>query len=110
MSSCRCRSNGINKSMSHSSKESIALSNHLHTIFQHCIPLIIMNLGRMASKSIVNKAVGPVGYGMLGLTVPWAPLEHEVAASLLKRALERGANLWNTVCFHCSVYGSPNFG
>jgi pyridoxine 4-dehydrogenase len=69
-----------------------------------------MNLGRMASKSIVNKAVGPVGYGMLGLTVPWAPLEHEVAASLLKRALERGANLWNTVCFHCSVYGSPNFG
>jgi pyridoxine 4-dehydrogenase len=58
-----------------------------------------MKFGKAAATRITNRAVGPVGYGMLGLTVPWAPLEHDIAATLLKKALEQGANLWNTVCY-----------
>jgi pyridoxine 4-dehydrogenase len=63
-----------------------------------------MYLNSTAPKSVVNKAVGPVGYGMLGLTVPWAPFEHDAAARLLKKALEQGANLWNTVNILHSMY------
>ena len=57
----------------------------------------IMNVGRPASTRVVNKPVGAIGYGLLGLVVPWNPLEKEVAAGLLKTALEQGANLWNSV-------------
>ncbi|KAL7626104.1 hypothetical protein AAE478_002874 [Parahypoxylon ruwenzoriense] len=58
-----------------------------------------MSLGRAAPTSINGKAVGPVGYGMLGLTRPgsWAPVQYPVAAEAMKAALEHGANLWNGV-------------
>jgi hypothetical protein len=59
-----------------------------------------MSLGRAAETCVANKPVGPVGYGLLGLIVPWAPLEPEVAAGLMKKALEQGANLWNSVRFY----------
>ena len=50
-----------------------------------------------APSQVVGKPVGPVGYGLLGLVVPWSPLENEAAAGLMKTALEKGANLWNSV-------------
>ena len=52
---------------------------------------------------IVDRPIGPVGYGLLELTMPWAPVEYDVAAGLLKRALSQGANLWNGGTF----YGTP---
>jgi pyridoxine 4-dehydrogenase len=51
-----------------------------------------------APVRIANKLVGPIGYGMLSLSIPWLPIEHEAAAALLKQAVEQGANLWNSVC------------
>lgn len=63
-----------------------------------------MTIGRAALNVVGKKPVGPVGYGLLGLSVPWAPLEHDVAASFLKKALEQGANLWNTVSEIANYY------
>jgi pyridoxine 4-dehydrogenase len=56
-----------------------------------------MSLSKAPTTRVANKPVGPVGYGLLGLIVPWAPLEPEVASGLMKKALEQGANLWNSV-------------
>ncbi|KAH8676435.1 putative aldo/keto reductase [Tricladium varicosporioides] len=53
------------------------------------------NTGRVAPTTVAGKYVGPVGYGMLGLTIPWAPVEYPVAVKALKVALEQGANFWN---------------
>lgn len=40
-----------------------------------------------------------------GLTLPWAPLDYEVATKCMKKALESGANLWNGVSLHkSSIY------
>ncbi|KAI8957486.1 Aldo/keto reductase [Daldinia sp. FL1419] len=50
---------------------------------------------KVAPTNIGGKGVGPVGFGMLGLTKPWAPIEYSVAVKILKTALEQGANLWN---------------
>lgn len=49
--------------------------------------------------TINGKQAGAVGYGMLGLTIPWVPVEYSTAVKLLKTALEQGANLWNGVSF-----------
>ena len=54
-----------------------------------------MSIGRAALTRVVNKPIGPVGYGMLGLSIPWAPTEPEVALGLMKKALDQGANFWN---------------
>ncbi|KAH7325643.1 putative aldo/keto reductase [Stachybotrys elegans] len=54
-----------------------------------------MSLGRAAPTAVAGKAVGPVGFGMLGLTKPWAPVEYPEAAHVLKTALQHGANMWN---------------
>ncbi|RYO97386.1 hypothetical protein DL765_011230 [Monosporascus sp. GIB2] len=54
-----------------------------------------MSPARVAINTVAGKAVGPVGFGMLGLTKPWAPVEYPIAAKLMKTALEHGANLWN---------------
>jgi hypothetical protein len=59
---------------------------------------ITMSIGRAASTHIVGKPIGPVGYGMMTLTVPFEPIEHAVAAEAMKTALNQGANLWNGVC------------
>ncbi|KAH6666096.1 NADP-dependent oxidoreductase domain-containing protein [Halenospora varia] len=61
------------------------------------------SISRAALTTIAGKAVGPVGYGMLGLTIPWAPVEYPVAVKALKTALEQGANFWNG-SLH---YGTP---
>ncbi|KAI1803482.1 Aldo/keto reductase [Daldinia bambusicola] len=54
-----------------------------------------MSSGKAAPNNINGKAVGPVGYGMMSLTAPWAPVEYPTAVKVLKTALEQGANLWN---------------
>ncbi|KAL1972857.1 hypothetical protein VTN31DRAFT_6399 [Thermomyces dupontii] len=50
---------------------------------------------RAALTTVADKAVGPVGYGLLTLTTPWAPVEYPTAIKLLKTALENGANFWD---------------
>ncbi|KAK3370064.1 NADP-dependent oxidoreductase domain-containing protein [Podospora didyma] len=54
-----------------------------------------MGIGRAALTSIAGRPVGPVGFGMLGLTKPWAPVDYPVAIKVMKTALEQGANFWN---------------
>ncbi|KAI1390339.1 Aldo/keto reductase [Hypoxylon trugodes] len=54
-----------------------------------------MSTRNLAPTSIGGKAIGPVGFGMLGLTKPWAPVEYPAAVKVMKTALERGANFWN---------------
>ncbi|KAL4953196.1 NADP-dependent oxidoreductase domain-containing protein [Aspergillus filifer] len=49
----------------------------------------------VAPASIVGKIVGPVGFGLMGFTRPWAPVEYSVARKVMKKALEQGANYWN---------------
>lgn len=58
----------------------------------------------VALSSIAGKAVGPVGYGLMSLTMPWKRIEYPVAENLMKAALERGANFWNGGLF----YGPPD--
>ncbi|KAF2126683.1 Aldo/keto reductase [Dothidotthia symphoricarpi CBS 119687] len=56
-----------------------------------------MSTGRAAPTRVCDKPVGPIGYGLLSLTMP-APFpqtEREVAVQCLRSALEQGANLWN---------------
>ncbi|KAL4780403.1 NADP-dependent oxidoreductase domain-containing protein [Aspergillus varians] len=52
-------------------------------------------MARVAATSVVGKAVGPIGYGLMGFTRPWAPTDYAVASSVMKSALEQGANFWN---------------
>ncbi|OTB17133.1 hypothetical protein K445DRAFT_74350 [Daldinia sp. EC12] len=54
-----------------------------------------MSFRKAAPTHVSGKVVGPVGYGMMGLTKPWAPVEYSTAVKVLKAALEQGANLWN---------------
>ncbi|MCJ1288777.1 Pyridoxine 4-dehydrogenase [Xylographa carneopallida] len=54
-----------------------------------------MSMGRTAPTSIGGRAVGPVWFGTLGLTIPWAPVDYPVAVKVMKTALEQGANFWN---------------
>ncbi|KAL1994762.1 hypothetical protein VTN49DRAFT_949 [Thermomyces lanuginosus] len=58
---------------------------------------------RAALTTIAGKTVGPVGYGLLSLTVPWAPIEFPTAIKLMKTALENGANFWDGG----THYGTP---
>ncbi|KAI1396218.1 aldo/keto reductase [Hypoxylon fuscum] len=58
----------------------------------------------IASRTIAGKAVGPVGFGLMGLTRPWAPTEYPAAAKVMKAALDQGANFWNGSLF----YGPPH--
>ncbi|RYP67732.1 hypothetical protein DL771_007065 [Monosporascus sp. 5C6A] len=54
-----------------------------------------MSPARVAITTVAGKAVGAVGFGMLGLTKPWAPVDYPIAAKVMKTALDQGANLWN---------------
>lgn len=56
-----------------------------------------MSTGKVASPTIVGRGVGPIGFGMLGLTNPWTPVDQHIAVQTLKTALKQGANLWNGV-------------
>ncbi|CAN9091215.1 unnamed protein product [Alternaria alternata] len=74
-----------------------------------------MSIGRVAASCVCGKPVGPIGFGMMGtlsctkrkrttpnrlleaLTFPppFPQFEREHQTSLLKKALDQGANLWN---------------
>ncbi|KAL4998897.1 NADP-dependent oxidoreductase domain-containing protein [Aspergillus recurvatus] len=43
----------------------------------------------------VGKIVGPIGFGLMGFSRPWAPVEYSVATKVMKTALEQGATFWN---------------
>ncbi|GAB7341764.1 hypothetical protein MBLNU457_g0096t1 [Dothideomycetes sp. NU457] len=62
-----------------------------------------MSVGRAALTKVGGKTVGPVGYGLMGLSMPWAPVDPPAAVKLMKTALDQGANLWNGGIF----YGTP---
>ncbi|KAG8163348.1 hypothetical protein KVR01_006645 [Diaporthe batatas] len=55
-----------------------------------------------AKTTIAGKPIGPVGYGLMGLTT-WTDMKYEDAAKAMKTALEQGANFWNGGMF----YGTP---
>lgn len=52
---------------------------------------------------ITGKQVGPVGYGMMNLTVPWTKIPQEQAFAAMREALKQGSNFWNAGEF----YGTP---
>ncbi|KAL5342084.1 NADP-dependent oxidoreductase domain-containing protein [Aspergillus crustosus] len=52
-------------------------------------------MARVAPTSIVGKIVGPIGYGLMGFSRPWAPVDYSVATKIMKTALEQGATFWN---------------
>ncbi|KAF7537285.1 hypothetical protein G7054_g3832 [Neopestalotiopsis clavispora] len=54
-------------------------------------------------KTIAGKSVGPVGYGMMLLTL-FGEIPHEECIKPMKAALENGANFWNAG----TLYGTPN--
>ncbi|KAF1943011.1 Aldo/keto reductase [Clathrospora elynae] len=65
-----------------------------------------MSIGRAALTRVCGKPVGPIGYGMLGLTLPapFPEVKRDDALNLLKKALDQGANLWNGGIH----YGTPD--
>ncbi|KAI6351818.1 hypothetical protein MCOR25_009728 [Pyricularia grisea] len=52
-----------------------------------------------------GKEVGPIGYGLMGLTWRVKPCPEEQAFAAMREALERGCNLWNGGEF----YGTPEY-
>ncbi|KAF2498136.1 aldo/keto reductase [Lophium mytilinum] len=58
----------------------------------------------LAPIRIAGRPVGPTGYGLMGLTRPWATTGYSDATKVMKTALEQGANFWNGGMF----YGTPN--
>ncbi|KAH9988284.1 NADP-dependent oxidoreductase domain-containing protein [Xylariaceae sp. FL0662B] len=59
----------------------------------------------MAPKitSIAGKPVGPIGYGLMGMTL-WNQIPYDDASKAMKAALDGGANFWNAGTF----YGPPD--
>lgn len=53
--------------------------------------------------TILNRQINPVGFGLMGLTRPGAPMPQEQAFAAMNAALEHGANYWNGGEF----YGTP---
>ncbi|KAG8157971.1 hypothetical protein KVR01_012243 [Diaporthe batatas] len=54
-------------------------------------------------KTVAGKPVGPIGYGMMNLTMS-GKISHEEAIKPMKAAVENGVNFWNAATF----YGPPN--
>jgi pyridoxine 4-dehydrogenase len=52
---------------------------------------------------IVGKEIGPIAFGMMGLTFPPQPLEQNLLA--MQTALASGSNFWNAGTF----YGAPTY-
>ncbi|KAI5861231.1 NADP-dependent oxidoreductase domain-containing protein [Durotheca rogersii] len=60
-------------------------------------------LRAVVPRAIAGKPVGPIGYGMMNLTL-FGKLTFDQAIEPLKTALENGANFWNAGTF----YGPPD--
>ncbi|KAL2832043.1 aldo/keto reductase [Aspergillus cavernicola] len=54
--------------------------------------------------TLVNRAIGPIGFGLMGLTWRANPTPYDEAVKVMKQALELGANFWNAAEF----YGPPH--
>ncbi|KAG4441203.1 hypothetical protein IFR05_003321 [Cadophora sp. M221] len=54
---------------------------------------------------IVGKEIGPIGYGLMGLTWRKEPPSEEQSFKAMRASLEAGANFWNAGEF----YGTPEF-
>ena len=55
--------------------------------------------------TVAGKPIGPIGFGMGGLTHPGHHPETEDAIAILKAALNAGANFWNAG----DIYGTPEY-
>ncbi|KAM0462297.1 hypothetical protein ACHAPV_003771 [Trichoderma viride] len=55
--------------------------------------------------TVINKSVGPIGYGLMGFTWRPEPPPLDQAIAALKTALNNGMTLWNGAEF----YGPPNY-
>ncbi|CRG89312.1 pyridoxine 4-dehydrogenase [Talaromyces islandicus] len=58
----------------------------------------------MSATTIVNKNVGSIGFGLMGLTTRPKKTSYDDAVKVMKRALDLGANFWNAGEF----YGPPD--
>lgn len=47
------------------------------------------------STEVMGQKVGPIGYGLLGLTWRASPLSEEEAFASMRAALAAGCNFWN---------------
>ena len=54
---------------------------------------------------LVGKQIGPIGYGMMGLTWRENPCSQEQAFETMHAALRNGCNFWNGG----SIYGPPHY-
>ncbi|KAL4780695.1 NADP-dependent oxidoreductase domain-containing protein [Aspergillus varians] len=54
--------------------------------------------------TLANRDIGPVGFGLMGLTWRANPTPYDEAVKVMKQALELGANFWNGSEF----YGPPH--
>ncbi|KAK0104703.1 Pyridoxine 4-dehydrogenase [Cadophora gregata] len=54
---------------------------------------------------IVGKEIGPIGFGLMGMTWRKQPQSEEQSFKALRASLEAGANFWNAGEF----YGTPDF-
>ncbi|KAH8883995.1 aldo/keto reductase [Thozetella sp. PMI_491] len=50
--------------------------------------------------SLNGVEIGPIGYGMMGLTLVPSPLSDEVTFAALRASLENGCNFWNAGTFY----------
>ncbi|KAI0408522.1 voltage-gated shaker-like K+ channel, subunit [Xylaria palmicola] len=55
--------------------------------------------------SILGKEIGPVGYGLMGLTWRAEPCPQEQAFEAMRTALKNGSNFWNGG----EIYGKPDY-
>ncbi|QKX55434.1 uncharacterized protein TRUGW13939_02527 [Talaromyces rugulosus] len=53
---------------------------------------------------VLGREVGPIGFGLMGLTIRPDPIPYDEAVKVMKRSLELGANLWNAG----EIYGPPH--
>jgi len=57
----------------------------------------------MSTPTLASKPVGPIGYGLMGLTWRPSPQPVEESFAAMSTALEKGANFWNGG----ELYGTP---
>lgn len=55
--------------------------------------------------SLVNKKIGTTGFGLMGLTWRATPIPTSEAITIMKSALDKGANFWNGGV----IYGTPEY-
>ncbi|CAK4032107.1 Hypothetical predicted protein [Lecanosticta acicola] len=59
----------------------------------------------MTAPTLIGRQVGPIGFGLMGLTWRQKPVSTDDAIKTMKTALDNGANFWNGGEF----YGPPEY-